>query len=364
LAENKLLELKNEISSALKYKNIFLQTIDIFHHKIRINTSPIDYYRYKFYKSGKSWDEKCRYIGKRCSNYYPYQSNAVQYVSLFDNKYVFSNMLSGFKLPHPKLLATIGKNYELKTFTQFSQFISMTKCDMVLKPLDGSGGEGVIVLLFDGDRHRTLEGECSLDAVWDKIHLGGSEPHSYLIEERVEQHESLSVLYPHSLNTLRVITVKTNDSTWNLMAVYMRIGNNSQVDNLGVGGIQLTVNLDGYTTFAYDWLSKKQITQHPITNELIVGIKVPFFQDAVKIALKASKKFSFMGTIGFDIGISKSGPMIIEGNIFYDCVYWQKFDQPPMVPEHLASKLPRRRWWQRWDKTAIHPKVNRWRIRG
>lgn len=364
MGDNKLSELRNEISAALKYKNIFLQVLEIIHHKIRINTSPIDYYRYEFYKGDKSWDKKCRYIGKRGSNYYPYQSNAVQYISLFDNKYIFSNMLSGFGLPHPKLLATIGKNYELKMFSQFSRFMSMTKCDMVLKPLDGSGGKGIIVLLYESDHHRTLEGECPLDAVWDQIHLGGSEPHPYLIEERVQQHELLSILYPHSLNTLRVITVKTDDGTWHLMAVYMRMGNNSQVDNLGAGGIHLTVNQDGYTTFAYDWYREQQISLHPVTHEPIVGIKIPFFQDAVELAIKASKKFSFMGTIGFDIGISKNGPVIIEGNIFYDCVYWQKFEQPPMVPEHLAARLPRRRWWQRWDKTAMYPGVNRWRIRG
>ncbi|MBA2882996.1 hypothetical protein HNR65_003353 [Desulfosalsimonas propionicica] len=354
----------SEIKRASKVKSLFLQIFDIIRHKIKINTSPIDYYRYEFYRNDITWEEKSRYLGKRCSNFYPYQNNSVRFVSLFDNKYIFSTMLSGFGIPHPKLLATIGEDYQIKTFEQFRTFLEENKMDMVLKPLDGSGGRGVIVLNFKNNNHCVLEGPCSSSGMWEQIMAGKKSPHPYLIEERIDQDDSVSMLYPYSLNTMRVITVKTKDKEWNLLGARLRVGQKGQVDNLGAGGIQLRFDDSGKSWFAYDWASGKEISRHPITKAELIGFQVPQYHEAIALALKASEKFSFMGTVGWDIGFSKHGPMIIEGNIFYDCLYWQLFGQPPLIPPDIAGKLKRHRWWQRWDKTAMYPNCNRYKIKG
>ncbi len=73
--KNKYTSICEYVKKASKFKSLSSQIIDIVNHKIKINTSPIDYYRFEFYKGDKTWEQKSRYIGKRCSNFYPWQSN-------------------------------------------------------------------------------------------------------------------------------------------------------------------------------------------------------------------------------------------------------------------------------------------------
>jgi hypothetical protein len=362
MKNNKSLQILDHVKKATAYKGIPRQLFDIILHKIKINTSPIDYYRYEFYKSNKTWEERSRYIGKRCSNFYPWQTNSVQFIPLFDNKYIFSIMLSGFGLPHPKLLSTIGDDYEIKTINQFKIFMMNNKNNLVLKPLDGSGGRGIIVLLLNNGQYSDSTGVINPDQIWNLIKLGKEMPHPYLVEEMVEQDPRISVLYPQSLNTLRVITIKTRDKCWHCSGARLRVGRSGQVDNLGAGGIMLCLNSDGRSSFAYDYTTFQQLEHHPITGANLLDISIPRFKEAIDLALKASEKFSFMGTIGWDIGLSVTSPVIIEGNIFYDCSYSQMNGQPPLIPSEIAHGLDRRRWWQAWDKTFFHPNVNRWKI--
>jgi hypothetical protein len=350
------------IKRAFKYKNLFSQIVELITHKVKINTSPIDYYRYEFYFN-KSWEEKSRYVGKRSSHYYPWQSNSVEYFPIFDNKYIFSTMLSGLGIPHPKLLTTIGVNYEIKNLEQLKIFLDKNKSDIVLKPLDGSGGEGVILLNYKEGTYWNSDGPYHPDNLWEQIKLGGHNPHPYLIEEKVEQDKAVSDIYPHSLNTLRVFTIKTKDNKWHHIGTFMRIGQSGHIDNLGAGGIHLAFNSAGKSCFAFDWNSFKRIEKHPVTDAALINIEVPYFKEAISLALMASEKFSFMGTIGWDIGLSVNGPTIIEGNMFWDCLYWQTNGQPPLIPANLSKQLDSRKWWHRWDKTHVHPRVDRYKIR-
>ena len=140
---DKIKEALSEIVTASKFKNPLYQLTDVLKHKFKINTSLIDYYRYEFYRDERSWNKKRRYLSKRGSNFYPFQNN-------------FSTMLDGFGLPHPKMLTTIGPDYEIKTFCQLNNFLSKFRQDMVFKLLDGSGGEGVIVLLNEKGQYHPI----------------------------------------------------------------------------------------------------------------------------------------------------------------------------------------------------------------
>jgi hypothetical protein len=363
MMDKKSLQVINLVRKAMTYKGLSSQLFEIIQHKLKINTSPIDYYRFEFYKDNKTWEEKSRYIGKRCSNFYPWQSNSVQFIPLFDNKYIFSIMLSGFGLPHPQLFSTIGEDYEIKSFAQFRQFMATNTDNKVFKPLDGSGGRGVFVLRFENGHHYDLTGVREPEEIWDMMKTGKEAPHPYLVEELVEQDPHISALYPESLNTMRIITLKTKDKCWHCLGAWLRVGQSGQVDNLGAGGIMLSLTPDGRSNFAYDYTAFKKLERHPLTGVNLLNVCVPGYKDAVELALRVSEKFSFMGTIGWDIGLSVKGPVIIEGNIFYNCANWQTNDQPPLISTDIANKIDRRRWWHSWDKTYIYPNVNRWKIK-
>ena len=62
----------------------------------------------------------------------------------------------------------------------------------------------------------------------------------YLVEAFIVQHPLVSHIYPLSVNTLRLVTIKNHD-TVHLVFFSMRIGNGKRVDNLNSGGMAVIV---------------------------------------------------------------------------------------------------------------------------
>ena len=49
-----------------------------------------------------------------------------------------------------------------------------------------------------------------------------------------------------------------------------------------------------------------------------MGRPVPRWHDVLNLSVRAAKAFGEMRTVGWDIGITDEGPMVIEGNRTYD----------------------------------------------
>lgn len=347
-------QLASYMAKAREEKAVPAQLADLLVHKIRINTDPFDYYRFEFYKGGKTWEEKSRYVGKGGSRYYPYENNSVRYMSLFNNKLVTKAVLAGPGLPQPELLATIGEDYEIKSREQFSSFLDAADRDLVMKPLGDSGGRGVLVLGHDRGTWRVGGEACTPEEVWERIR-GGLKT-GYLAEERVRNTDQIAALYPHSLNTIHVVTIKTADGRWHAAHVGMRVGRGGKaVDNIGAGGILVWINEAGTTFQAYDFARSQPVTHHPDTGAPLIGVTVAGYPDAVDLGLRASERFGFMGIIGWDIALTDRGRLIVEGNSYPDAHFWQMGSAGGWITDEMARGLKQRRPFTRWDKTRIYP---------
>ncbi len=342
------------LKEAKKHKNLLSQIIDVIIHKLLIYTNPVDYYRFEFYKGTKSWKEKSYYVGKSGSMYFPYDKNHIKYIPLFDDKHLFKIMIQGFNLPQPKLFTTIGQAYKIDTKEKFYSFLSSTDSNILIKPMEGSGGEGILVLTNKDGVFYSENRLFPKEKIWEHIQKGKI---NCIIEEKAVQKKYLSSIYPSSLNTFRIITIKTDDNKWHAIRSFMRVGSGGrEVDNTSFGGITLGINNVGETIYAYDWTQKKEISHHPDTGICLTGIQLDGYNDVIDLALKASNKFSFMGTLGWDIGLSEEGPFIIEGNVFFDCSYTQ-IEQGPLITDEIAGNLKKHFIWTKWDKTKIYPRL-------
>ncbi|MDD2490483.1 MAG: sugar-transfer associated ATP-grasp domain-containing protein, partial [Bacilli bacterium] len=54
--------------------------------------------------------------------------------------------------------------------------------------------------------------------------------------------------------------------------------------------------------------------KHPLTNVNIVGFKVPKWQEVINLAKKAAQEIPELGIMGWDVAITKEGPLLIEAN--------------------------------------------------
>lgn len=350
---NKANKLKALLVKASKHKSYLRQIYEVIQHKVVINVNPIDYYRYEFYKSGKTLEQKSRYVILGGSRYWPYENTPFEFTITLSNKYIQKVLLNGFNLPTPQLLTVIGDDYAIHARNQFNHFLDVNERDIVIKPVSSAMGMNILVAAKRENRYFLADTPVTYDDLWR--HVTRDMKNGHLIEEKVVNHPSIEEINPSCLNTYRVITLKTNDDKWHYAACCAKFGKaGSFVDNAMAGGILVGLDNTGKIINAHDYLNSQSITHHPDTGVRLTGIKLEGYQHVKELALKASEKFSFMGTIGWDIAYTDKGAMIIEGNILYPADFMQ-LSSGGMITDEIAKGLRKHYFFDRWDKTGMYP---------
>lgn len=349
------------IRTAMPYRNPLFQILDVIWHKLKINSHPSDYYRCEFYKRDKSWQEKRRYIGRLGSYYWPYESILLKDMILLTNKYIHKHMLLGMGLPTPELLATVGKEYDVRSCVDLKNCLKSWHFDIVIKPISSTGGINVIVLSWDDGRFLESQGKVwSADLIWEHLsrHLGVG----CLIERRVFNVGQTQNIYPQVLNTFRIVTIRTKDSRLHVLDCYMRFGSGEHhVDNISSGGIHVFLDDKGMATQAFGDHYKRPITHHPDTGQSMVGFQADGYDEAIDLAIRASQKFSMIGTVGWDIAFTSNGPVIIEGNTLWGAEHQVVFG--PIITDEIAKDLKKWKAFSRFPRHRIFPglqKKSRW----
>ncbi len=84
-----------------------------------------------------------------------------------------------------------------------------------------------------------------------------------------------------------------------------------------------------------------------------MDIKIDSYKDVAALARKASEKFHFMGSIGWDIAATDKGPVIVEANAWWgDHQEWTRIG---IISDEIAKGLQKRTIFSKWDKSKMHP---------
>lgn len=94
-----------------------------------------------------------------------------------------------------------------------------------------------------------------------------------------------------------------------------RMGNNTPVDNVHLGGIGCGVNIETgvVETAAYD-KHFFPFEKHPITNKTIIGFQIPQWESVKQFALDAASVTPQLRYTSWDIAVTENGPVLLEGN--------------------------------------------------
>ncbi|SMX81530.1 sugar-transfer associated ATP-grasp domain-containing protein [Brevibacterium aurantiacum] len=189
-----------------------------------------------------------------------------------------------------------------------------------VKPLRGAEGRRVRSIRRTPNGYRMNGQDVNVAEIRKWIE---EEKRPMLFERGIEQHHAQAALNPAATNTLRILTMPdvTNGKRPFIAAAVQRIGTelSGHVDNWTQGGLSAKVDIDtGRLSRAGqlpDGRTPKWFTQHPDTGALIEGTQVPFWEETRALALEAANRLSFMEYVGWDIIISPTGPVILEGNV-------------------------------------------------
>lgn len=172
--------------------------------------------------------------------------------------------------------------------------------DVIGKPIEGSSGQGI---------RKYPKGQLPSLAALLESGIG-------LLEDWVVQHEALSALCPTSVNTIRIATL-IGDKQQGIVYAYIRIGNGSVVDNVDQGGMAAPVDLEtGRLTGVGADKKGNRFEKHPMTGVTIPGFQIPFWQEAASMCLAAMRVVPEVRFVAWDVAITETGPVFIEGNSF------------------------------------------------
>lgn len=200
----------------------------------------------------------------------------------------------------------VGRDWLYSKTMKFEDFIVFCKkhdCAIV-KPMSGLEGDGVVLREMprtEDEMKKAFEDYCSSDV---------------LIEEKIIQHPDM-VFGNKSVNTIRVYTARHADTGMvTIIKTVVRAGiGESIVDNSHSGGCAYEIDQElGYIISPYYAANGKSSYIHPGTEICMLGRKIPYWKEVRDICERAADLLPDCRYIGWDVAITKDGPLLIEGN--------------------------------------------------
>ena len=290
-----------------------------------------DYYKFGLFDQRMPLSAKRGYIGE----FQPWKIlspvNASTYHSLIDNKLQFHTVATTAGLPVAEMLATVSvaepddRFPNLTSETELGQWLADNAvANVFLKPLEGLMGRGTLSLgeRIDGQAcWRSLPRGEAIDVPGIWAHCVRHHRHGgMIVERRLRPHDRLAQVMPNVLHTVRVITYLEPEPA--IIDAVLRVGSGgAAADNMHAGGLVVPIDLAsgqcGQATMLVDGLPQI-VDHHPLTGQRITGMLLPGWEEVLTLARKAAGAFDMQKSLGWDIGLSDSGPMIVEGNWRYD----------------------------------------------
>lgn len=277
--------------------------------------------------------------------------NPPEYCRIFNDKSLTSSIYGsadGVFFPKTFLVCCNGtfcdgKHRLMNKKEAISAIKNIGEC--VIKPTVETGsGHGVHILnIYDGAD--TKSGKTTEEII-------ESSGRNFIIQEKVKNSEKFSNIYPHSLNTMRIITYIVENEV-HCAPMTMRIGvDGEEIDNIHNGGLCVGVNDNGTlksTAYQLGYGDKSiKYTSHPDTG---IEFKNYYIGDVSRIINAAKELHSLtphLGIISWDLTLDKDEKVVlIEANCSGQSVWFPQIvneepifgkDTPYMIEKIRKNK--------------------------
>lgn len=284
---------KNLSAVAKKEKRFFPALVwDTGWCVFRYGMALTDYLNYEIYRRNRK--ERKAYLGTRQENAFYETVSPAAYKKRFTVK---QNFLREFKDYTRRDCVVPGED----SFEALCAFLDNNP-QFMSKPYDGLGGQDVKkVNAADISDRQAYYDSC----VENRIFL----------EQLVQQHPDMNVLCPASVNTMRIMTFNDNGKS-EILWMGLRVGNGvNAVDNFHAHGMAVAIDMQTGKLMGQA-IDKdcNRYSVHPTTGVAFEGFQIPDFQAAKELVLKGALESDKILVIGWDVALSKDGPVVIEAN--------------------------------------------------
>jgi len=284
-----------------------------------IKNGSINWYYFAYGFDIKGFRNKKEYVDE---SYYFWKSSMINtifpewdYTCILRDKNLFSDILTMWHYAAPHVIYNVQSKNDAEVATD-----EMFKNGggFFCKPYSGECGSGIFKIVISN-------GICTIDGVKTDLNtakglvLGKLSSDHYLVQTLVEQHPLLNEIYDKSINTLRLTTIynKNEDRVVPFVSFFRTGVNGNVMDNWATGGLLITVNIETGELSEIGWYKHGVGTTtkvHPNSNIPFKGIRLPYYDEAVRQAKELHYRLKNIGIIGWDIAFTPDGPLFIEGN--------------------------------------------------
>ena len=234
---------------------------------------------------------------------------------LVDDKLTTKRLAEGAGLSVPPLYGVIEIEHQVR---ELSSLLKPYE-DFVVKPAQGSGGDGIIVITGRRkERYRKASGQLITQEDLDHhvsntlsgLYSLGGHPDKALIEYRVQFDPIFETISFQGVPDIRII-VFLGVPVMAMVRLPTRMSDGKA--NLHQGAIGAGIDLATGHTLSGVW-KNEIVTEHPDTEQPIIGVHIPHWQTLLHQAAQCYE-LTGLGYQGVDLVLDKTkGPLILELN--------------------------------------------------
>ncbi|MBL0712098.1 MAG: hypothetical protein JJV98_00220 [Desulfosarcina sp.] len=250
---------------------------------------------------------------------------------LLNDKVLFKLVMGPFvHVPHNFAFVGEGRfislDPEIKDLSDVKALLVRHR-NLIVKPTSGLGGKGITLLQYGADGFLSNRRKRR----WREISRTLLTAGDVIICEYIRQGQFANHLYPHTVNTIRMLSMRDPETgTSFIAAAAFRIGcsRSIPVDNISAGGLVCDIDLasgclgKAATGFfgkgAFQWLEK-----HPDTGVRLEGLTLEGWDRICKKIQGVVDKFPYLPYIAWDVALGDDDIVVVEGNAWSDVSLFQ-----------------------------------------
>ena len=156
-----------------------------------------------------------------------------------------------------------------------------------------------------------------------------------VLEAQVQQHEVIARLYPCGVNCLRIVTLIDDSAVPHCLYAVLKMGNSgrwtdSRREDSMVCPIDLETGCLKGKAYTPDMQSHEQ---HPYTGVKFKDYALPYISEAIALAKEVSLVVPQMRYMGWNIALTQTGPVLMEGVPYPEYDYGQL---PEFTEKHIG----------------------------
>lgn len=285
----------------------------------RFEFAPEDYYKMLLYER---YDNAGQYVSKKLWGFlieFLMAARGAEQGRVLDDKLLSHRHFTAHNLPTTALVAVFdgGRRVVIDDAAPGP----LPAVDLFSKPVDGERGLGAERWMSDGrGGYTTLSGERVDEAgLIERLEIQ-SRRRAVLLQERAYNHPDVRDLVGMTLTNVRLFTLRPPEGPAEVLSAFLTVpvgdivaSNHEHEDLLLCPMNEETGRVSPGVRYRIREV-RGRVAVHPLTGRSIDGFMVPYWPEARKLAVRAHDTFDQLAMIGWDIGFTEGGPIIIEGN--------------------------------------------------